>query len=81
MLICSSQGEVLYEWQCLNPNMWVSFFEFVSQRGPRLSQTLPLGEFSRIEIESGGARVVVAITNEQGVMVKTRREALNQVIK
>ena len=81
MLICSAQGEVLYEWQCLNPNMWVSFFEFVSQRGPRLSQTLPLGEFSRIEIESGGARAVVAITNSQGVMVKTRREALIQVIK
>ena len=81
MLICSAQGEVLYEWQCLNPNMWVSFFEFVSQRGPRLSQTLPLGEFSRIEIESGGARAVVAITNSQCVMVKTRREALIQVIK
>jgi len=61
--------------------MWVSFFEFISQRGPRLSQTLPLGEFSRVEIESGGARAVVAITNGQGVMVKTRREALNQVIR
>ena len=81
MLICSAQGEVLYDWQCLNPNMWVSFFEFISQRGPRLSQTLPLGEFSRVEIESGGARAVVAITNGQGVMVKTRREALNQVIR
>lgn len=81
MLLCSAQGDVLYEWQCLNPNMWVSFFEFVSQRGPRLSQMLPLGEFNRIEIESGGARVVVAITNSQGVMVKTRREALNQVIR
>ena len=81
MLICSAQGDVLYDWQCLNPNLWVSFFEFISQRGPRLSQMLPLGEFSRIEIESGGAKAVVAITNQQGVMVKTRREALNQVIK
>lgn len=81
MLVCSAEGEVLYDWQCLNPNMWVSFFEFISQRGPRLSQTLPLGEFSRVEIESGGARVVVAITDHKGVMVKTRREALNQVIR
>ncbi|KAB2647277.1 MAG: response regulator [Verrucomicrobia bacterium] len=81
MLVCSEKGEVLYDWQCTNPNMWVSFFEFISQRGPRLSQTLPLGEFSRVEIESGGARVVVVITNQQGVMVKTRREALNQVIR
>ena len=81
MLICSAQGDVLYDWQCLNPSLWVSFFEFVSQRGTRLSQMLPIGEFSRIEIESGGAKAVVAITNQQGVMVKSRREALNQLIK
>lgn len=81
MLICSAQGDVLYDWQCLNTNLWVSFIEFISQRTQRLSQSLPLGEFSRIEIESGGAKVVVAITDQQGVMVKTQREALKQVIK
>ena len=81
MLICSSDGEVLYDWQCLNPTLWIGFIEFISQRAPRLSQSLPIGNFNRIEIESGGARVVLAVTEQQGIMVKTRREPLQQVIR
>lgn len=74
MLICSGQGDVLYQWQCRNVDVWVNFFEFVSQRGQRLAQTLPLGEFDRLEVESDGARAVVIISEERGVLVKTRRE-------
>lgn len=77
MLILSGQGEVLYQWQCANVDLWVSFFEFASQRGQRLAQVLPLGDFERLEIQSGGARAVVIISNDRGVLVKTRREAIN----
>lgn len=76
MLILSGQGDVVYEWQCANVDLWVKFFEFASQRGQRLAQILPLGDFDRIEIQSGGARAVVMISNDQGVLVKTRREAI-----
>ena len=75
VLVCSAQGEVLYEWQCANTDLWVNLFEFVSQRGHRLAQALPLGEFNRLEIQSGGVRAVVIITSDRGVLVKTRREA------
>jgi CheY-like chemotaxis protein len=75
LLILSTQGEVIYEWQCPNMDLWVSFFEFASQRGQRLAQALPLGNFDRLEIQSGGARAVVMISNDCGVLVKTRREA------
>lgn len=77
MLILSGQGEVLYQWQCPNAELWVNFFEFASQRGQRLAQVLPLGDFDRLEIQSGGARAVVIISNDRGVLVKTRREAIN----
>ena len=77
MLVCSAQGDVLYEWQCAHTDLWVNFFEFVSQRGQRLAQALPLGEFNRLEIQSGGVRAVVIIANERGVLVKTHREALS----
>ena len=76
MLICSAQGQVLYSWQCRNEERWVNFFEFISQRGQRLAQLLPVGEFDRLEVESGGARAVVIISDEHGVLVKSRREAL-----
>jgi hypothetical protein len=75
MLILSAQGEVIYQWQCPNVDLWVSFFEFASQRGQRLAQALPLGDFDRLEIQSGGARAVVMISSDRGVLVKTRREA------
>ena len=77
VLVCSAQGEVLYEWQCAHTDLWVNFFEFVSQRGQRLAQALPLGEFNRLEIQSGGARAVVIIANDRGILVKTHREALS----
>ena len=75
VLVCSAQGEVLYEWQCAHTDLWVNFFEFISQRGRRLTQALPVGGFNRLEIQSGGVRAVVIIANERGVLVKTRREA------
>jgi CheY-like chemotaxis protein len=81
MLICSVKGEVMYDWQCINPNLWVGFIEFISQRVQRITQMLPVGDFNRIEIESGGARMVVAVSPTEGVMVRTRREPLNQVIR
>jgi CheY-like chemotaxis protein len=74
MLVCSGQGNVLYQWQCRNADVWVNFFEFLSQRGARLAQTLPLGEFDRLEVESDGVRAVVIIGEDRGVMVKSRRE-------
>jgi CheY-like chemotaxis protein len=76
MLILSQQGDVIYDWQCANVDVWVNFFEFASQRGQRLAQILPLGDFDRLDIQSGGARVVVMVSKDQGVLVKTRREAV-----
>lgn len=78
LLVCSAQGEVIYEWQCPNQDLWLNFFEFISQRGQRLAQALPVGGFDRLEVESGSARAVVIISPEQGVMVKSRREPLNR---
>lgn len=76
MLVLSPDGRPIYQWQCSSVDVWVSFFEFVSQRGQRLAQTLPLGQFDRLEIQSGGARAVVIVTPERGVMVRSRREAV-----
>ena len=78
MLVCSADGEVLHEWQCPATDMWVNFFEFVSQRTRLLAQTLPLGKFDRLEVESGGARAVVLISAERGVLIKSRREPLKR---
>jgi hypothetical protein len=77
MLICSAEGEVFHNWQCPNPDNWVVFFEFLSQRVARLSKALPLGEFDRLEIQSNGSHSVVMISSDRGVLVKSHREAVN----
>lgn len=77
MLVCSAEGEVFHNWQCSNPDNWILFFEFLSQRALRLAQSLPLGEFDRLEIQSNGTRAVVMISSERGVLVKSHREPLN----
>jgi len=71
LLICSAHGEVLHQWQCRNVDVWVNFFEFVSQRAQRLAQALPLGKFDRLEILSGDSRAIMIIAADRGVMVKT----------
>jgi CheY-like chemotaxis protein len=76
LLICSAEGEVMHDWQCRNVGAWISFFEFVSQRALRLTQILPLGDFDRLEVQSGNVRAVVIIGADRGVLVKTRREAV-----
>ena len=72
VLICSAQGEVLYEWQCRNPDSWIRFFEFVSQKAQRLAQGLVLGEFNRLVIQNPDSRAVVLISADRGVLVHTR---------
>jgi len=72
-LVCSTQGEVLHQWQCRNPHVWVSFFEFLSQRAQRIEQALPLGDFERLEIRGDDTRAVVIISVDKGVLVRTRQ--------
>lgn len=76
LLICSAQGDIVHQWECRHPDLWINFFEFLSQRSRRLAGALPLGEFDRLEISSGDGRVVVIIGVDRGVMVKTRKESL-----
>jgi CheY-like chemotaxis protein len=75
VLVCSAQGEVLYEWTVKSRAAWVGFFEFLSQRSQRLAQSLNLGEFDRLEIYTPEARTVILINIESGVLVTTARPA------
>ena len=71
VLVCSSHGDVLYEWQCRNSDVWVNFLEFVSQKSRQVSQGFVLGRFDRLEIESEGARMIAQITASGGVLVRS----------
>ncbi|HUL51266.1 MAG TPA: response regulator [Candidatus Nitrosotalea sp.] len=71
VLVCSSHGDVLYEWQCRNSDVWVNFLEFVSQKSRQASQGLVLGRFDRLEIQSGDARMIAHISANGGTLVRS----------
>ncbi len=73
VLICSGQGEILYQWQCRNSETWVSFLEFVSQKSRRLAQGLELGPFDRVEVQGAGSRLVALVSAQRGILVRLRR--------
>lgn len=75
VLVCSAHGDVLYEWQCRNSELWINLLEFVSQKSRQLCQGLALGKFDRLEIQGPNSRLVAQITSSRGVVVRSSKTA------
>ena len=75
MIICSSKGEVLYEWQCANCTDRISFLEFLSQKSMQLGEGLNLGAFDRLEMEGDHTRVVAQVKGDRGVFLRTSKSS------
>ncbi|HYT61524.1 MAG TPA: response regulator [Haliangiales bacterium] len=73
VLICSTQGDVLYEWQCADANARIRFLQFLSQKSWQLRQGLPLGHFQRLEMEGLNNRVVTHIDPDRALFVRVTR--------
>jgi len=76
VLICSTQGDVLYEWQCADANARIRFLQFLSQKSWQMRQGLPIGYFQRLEIESPKNRIVTRIDPDRALFVRTSRTPL-----
>ena len=73
MLICSTQGDVLYEWQCADVNARIRFLQFLSQKSWQLRQGLPTGHFERLEIEGMKHRIVTQLEPDRALFVRASR--------
>src|SRR5438094_4830115 len=71
VLICSIQGDVLYEWQCPDANARIRFLQFLSQKSWQLRQGLPIGHFQRLEAEGPGDRIVTHIDSDCALYVRS----------
>src|SRR5437867_2073873 len=71
VLICSTQGDVLYEWQCPDANARIRFLQFLSQKSWQLRQGLPIGHFQRLEAEGPGDRIVTHIDPDCALYVRS----------
>lgn len=73
VLICSAQGDVLYEWQCPQTEARISFLEFLSQKARHLAQGLPLGDFERLEVHDARSRLITRIQAHRAMLVRTSK--------
>ena len=73
VLICSEQGEVLYEYACRDANARINLLEFISQRSRKLAQVLDTGSLARLELEGSKGRMVARFQNGCGVLVRASR--------
>jgi len=71
VLICSTQGDVLYEWQCPDANARIRFLQFLSQKSWQLRQGLPVGHFQRLVVEGPGDRIVTHIDSDSALYVRS----------
>lgn len=69
-LVCSTQGDVLYEWQCPNSNARIDFLEVLSQKARQLAQGLPIGLFERLECTERRTRVLVQVEADRGLFLR-----------
>ncbi|MEI7732125.1 MAG: response regulator [Verrucomicrobiota bacterium] len=76
MLLCSSRGEVLYEWQCSSAESRMKLFEFLGQRTAELSRALPFGNFERMEMHHLKARVICQLKPDSRLLVRSQRGKL-----
>jgi CheY-like chemotaxis protein len=57
-LVCSEKGTPIYHWQCAEVMNRVSLLQTIAQQATLLGQTLPLGNFDRLEIRQPDRRSV-----------------------
>ncbi len=71
MVLCTPQGEILYEWQCANTSARIDFLEFLSQKSRQISNGLALGHFDRLEARTPTVRVVTSIQPQHALFVRS----------
>ena len=64
LLISSTEGATLHQWQCADVEREIQFSEMVERRSRRMAETVSLGEFDRLEVAGGRGRSVLLFLPE-----------------
>ena len=70
-LICSGEGEPLYDADCADVHARVAFLKKIAEQAAELGQILPLGNFDRLEMRFSDARTVAQARPDRLVFVRT----------
>lgn len=70
VMVCTTQGDVLYEYKCGDASKRIQLLEFVSKKARQLAQGLPLGAMDRLELATAKNHIVIQIRDDHGLMVR-----------
>lgn len=71
MLVCSAQGDVLYEWQCTESEARIKFLELVRQKTQQMAMSVPLGNFERLDVQLPNSHLQIKVQKDCAVMVRS----------
>jgi hypothetical protein len=70
-LLCSSAGEVLYQWKCDSLEARLDLFKRVEQQTMEAAKGTPSGRFHRVSLDIGASRLVVQIQPTFKLLVRS----------
>jgi CheY-like chemotaxis protein len=76
-LLCSSVGEVLYQWKCESIESRLQLFKDLERETMFASKGTPSGRFHRVSMDSGNSRVLVLIQPTFKLLIRSAIPAAN----
>jgi len=75
IVVCSPQGDVIYEWQSVDTENRIGFLEFLSKKSQQMGSGLNFGKFERLEILTAKSKIVAQLQPDCGTLVRTSKQA------
>jgi len=70
-LLCSSAGEVLYQWKCESLEARLELFKKLEQQAMDASKGTPSGRFHRVSMDTGAIRLQVQIQPTFNLLIRS----------
>jgi len=70
-LLCSSAGEVLYQWKCESLEARLDLFKKLEKQTMEASKGTPSGRFHRVSMDTGASRLLVQIQPTYKLLVRS----------
>lgn len=80
VVVCSAEGDVLYQWECKDIEARLKLFQFIAQKAGQLNQSFPLGRFDRLEILGPDGRVIAQIQSDRKLFVRCSQTPLEVAV-
>jgi hypothetical protein len=73
VLVCSLNGDVLYEWQSPESDARVKLADFFGKKASEFSSQLPIGRLDRVELGLAAGRAVFKYQGDTALIIRSKQ--------